>query len=156
MDNTNRCFFLWTALYKNSTDCAKNCTAKLKILMRVFYQMIEYSSKRRVLKWPNSQLLVDTSLEALYPTNPWGAYTILHKVAAYHSTQPKIASHLAWYVIKTPSNFQLLKRPSAWAVSLARRGTFLHGAIIFSCGGLGHFLMLKKHCAISCTQAPAG
>ena len=114
---------------KISSSCAKNCTVTLKIFMRVVYYMIRNSWKRRVLKWRGSQLLVDTSSEAPYTTNPGCAYTIWNNVAARHATEPKIAVRLVWYIINTPSKLKLLKRLGAWAVSLARLGTFLHGAI---------------------------
>ena len=58
---TKPVFFIVDLTYKNSTYCAKNCTATLKIFMRVVYYMIKYSSKRRVLKWPGGQLVVETS-----------------------------------------------------------------------------------------------
>ena len=57
--------------------------------------MIEYTAKRRVLKRPCSQLIVDTSAEAPYTTNPGRAYTNLNNVAAYNATQPKITVRLS-------------------------------------------------------------
>ena len=139
-------FLIADFTHKNSTSWAKSCTAAFKIFYHIVCSMIEYSWKRRNLKWSGCQLVVDTSSKAPTATKPWRAYTILNKVAARHATQPKIFVQAAWYIIDILSKFQLVKQRSAQIDSLARRAIFRHGAY-----GRNIFFLLEDLAILGCS-----
>lgn len=69
-------------------------------------------------------LVVNVLLKQSKCTNPGCAYEILNSVAASIFTHLKITEPIVCYIINTFYKFQLMKRPTGCAVSLARRGTY--------------------------------
>ena len=119
-----RAFSFFDFSYKNSTSYAKNCTARLKIATHPVYYAIEYLAKWQLLNFPCCQHIVDTIWNAPHVTNLGRVYKILNSVVGSIATHRKITVPIVWYIMNTSYKFQLMKRPTGCAVSLARRGTY--------------------------------